>query len=71
MNASLFELYRDNTTVGVKNPSATRETPPVSEDLRFWLYLTFLVPSIFCSLFVLYYLLCSIELYGLLSTITP
>jgi hypothetical protein len=47
----------DNDTFNNSNNSLTDYNAFISNTVKFWVYLVFLIPSIICSLFVLYYLL--------------
>jgi hypothetical protein len=49
--------YSDNDTDNYSNNSLNDDGELIPDAVRFWVYLTFLIPSIICSLFVLYYLL--------------
>ena len=49
----------DNNISNWSNSSSNDFYELIPNSVRFWFYLTFLIPSILCSLFVLYYLLSS------------
>ncbi|CAF3370336.1 unnamed protein product [Rotaria sp. Silwood1] len=50
-------MSNDNDSFNYSNNSAFRHNESIFNTVKFWFYLVFLIPSIICSIFSLYYLL--------------
>ncbi len=50
-------MFDNNNTSNYTNDSSIDSDESIPSVVRFWIYLVFLIPSIICSLFVLYHLL--------------